>query len=376
MSILKGFLTLLAVLVIVATVLPLFRAPFWWVRMFDFPRAQITVLALVTLVLFGVANIGRAQAGAFEWGLFGVLAVCVVYQSVRMAKYTPVWKKETLQATPDAAQSDRRLRLMMTNVLMENRQGERWLSVVREADPDVIIAVETDQWWADTIAELDDDYPYKAEQPQDDTYGMVVRSRLPLSDVVVRHLTEPEVPSLFLKATLPSGEDVRLVFLHPRPPRPDIGQGSHLRDAELIKAAGLIQDYAEPVIVAGDMNDVAWSHTTNLFQDVSDLLDPRVGRGVFNTFHAEHWWLRYPLDHVFHSDDFALISMRRLDAIGGDHFPMLVDLAIDPTRRPLQEAPEAFGDEAEDARETLEQEQEFKAEESAEERQERIEADV
>ena len=376
MSILKGFLTFLAVLVIVATVLPLFRAPYWWVRMFDFPRAQITVFAIVTLLLFGVANIGRAQAGAFEWALFAVLAVCVLYQSFRMMKYTAVWPNETLEATPDAAQSERRLRLMMTNVLMENRKGDLWLSVVREADPDVIIAVETDRWWADTIAALDDEYPHKVEKPQDDTYGMVVRSRLPLSDVEVKHLTEPEVPSIFVKAELPSGERVQLVFLHPRPPRPDIGQGSHLRDAELVKAAGIVQGIDEPVVVAGDMNDVAWSHTTNLFQDVSDLLDPRVGRGFFNTFHADHWWLRYPLDHVFHSDDFALVDMRRLETVGGDHFPMLVELAIDPARRPLQEAPEALGDEQESAAETLDEAQEFKAEESPEERKERIEADV
>ena len=377
MSIVKPLLTVLAVVVIVATVLPLFRAPFWWVRMFDFPRGQITILAIVTLVAFGIANIGRAEASTVEWVLFVVLGICVAYQCFRMAKYTPVWDKQTLQATPEAAQSDRKVRLMMTNVLMENRQGERWLSVVRDADPDVIIAVETDQWWADTMREgLGDAYPETVEQPQDDTYGMVVRSRLPLSNVEIRHLTEPEVPSIFLTVTLPSGEPVRMVFLHPRPPRPDIGQGSHLRDAELVKAAAAIEDFTEPVIVAGDMNDVAWSHTTSLFQDVSELLDPRVGRGVYNTFHADHWWLRYPLDHVFHSDDFALVDMRRLPPVGGDHFPMLVELAIDPTKRSLQEAPEAFGDERDDAAERLEDAREFKADESSEEREERIEADV
>ena len=377
MSILKGLLVVLAVVVIVATVLPLFRSPYWWVRMFDFPRAQITVLAIATLVLFGIANIGRAEAGPFEWTLFLLLGVCVLYQSVRMAKYTPLWTEQTLEATPAAAQSDRRVRLMMTNVLMENRQGERWLSVVRDADPDVIIAVETDQWWADTMRDgLADSHPNAVEVPQDDTYGMVVRSRLPILDYEIKHLTEPEVPSIFLRAELPSGEPVRMVFLHPRPPRPDIGQGSHLRDAELVKAAEALDDYSEPAIVAGDLNDVAWSHTTSLFQDVSELLDPRVGRGVYNTFHADHWWLRYPLDHVFHSDDFALVDMRRLPHIGGDHFPMLVELAIDPAKRPMQDAPEAVGDEQEAAAETLEDAREFKADESPQERQERIQADV
>lgn len=372
----KAVFLFLTVLVVLATVLPLLRAPFWWVRMFDFPRAQITVFAMASAVALGVSSLGPGPTTLFERGMFGVLVLCVAYQCVRMFPYTPLASEQTLDATPEAAQSDRRLRLMMSNVLMSNREGERWLAVVRDADPDVIIAVETDGWWAETMRELEEDYPHAVEIPQDDTYGMIVRSRLPLSDVETRHLTEPEVPSLFLAARLPSGEDVRLVFLHPRPPRPDIGQGSHLRDAELVKAARIIAEYTEPVVVAGDLNDVAWSHTTSLFQDVSELLDPRVGRGLYSTFHAEHWWLRYPLDHVFHSDDFALVEMQRLPAIGGDHFPMLVELAIDPTRRPLQEAPETVGDEEDDAQEKIEDAREFEADETPEERQERVEADV
>ena len=373
----KLFLFTIAAIVIVATVLPLFRQPYWWIRMFDFPRAQIAIIGLIVLGLFGTVNIGVAEASRAEWVTFGLLVLAVGFQCVRMFPYTAMAGEQTLPADLSVATPDRHVRLVVSNVLMTNREIERWKSVILPRDPDVIATVETDQWWADQLTDaLEDEYPHRILIPQDDTYGMCLFSKLPITQSETRHLTEPEVPSLFVTLELRSGEPLRLTLLHPRPPRPDIQQDSNLRDAELVSAAREVSTFDEPTIVAGDLNDVAWSYTTNLFQKLTGFLDPRIGRGLYSTFHADHWWLRYPLDHVFHSDDLALVELERLDAIGGDHFPILIELAIDPTRRPLQDAPETESDDREQAREIIDDAQEFKAEESAVERQERIEEDV
>ena len=110
----------------------------------------------------------------------------------------------------------------------------------------------------------------------------------------------------------------------------------------------------EPTIVSGDLNDVAWSHTTRLFLRLSGLLDPRVGRGFYNSFHAQHWFIRFPLDHFFHSNDFRLVELRRLEEVGSDHFPMLLELSYEPHGRAGQPEQEEQADDREEAEEMVE----------------------
>ena len=370
----KLVLLALALLFIVATVLPFIRSPYWWVRMFDFPRAQIAVGMLGVLALYGLVNLGLTKAAPYEWVIFGLLGAGVLYQAVRMFPYTPLASQQTVAAS-EGVPEERQFRLVVSNVLMENRDAERWKRVVLAEEPDVIAAVETDAWWAEQLQSLREDYPYSVEQPQDDTYGMLLFSRFPFAEQEVRHLVEPTVPSIFARVVLPSGDSVHLVLLHPRPPRPDIQQNSTWRDAELVHAARALDDLDPPVVVAGDLNDVAWSRTTRLFQKLSDLLDPRVGRGLFATFHADHWYLRYPLDHVFHSDDLTLVDIRRLGHVGSDHFPMLIAFALEAQRDDEQEPPDADAEDREAGEEMVEDAQEAHAEESDAEQQERIEED-
>lgn len=338
-----------AFFVIVATVLPYYRGFAWWIRMFDFPRGQIAVLGLLAGVGMVVFN---RPFHTLETVLLALLILSVAYQLRRIYPYTPLGAKQVLDSdTPD---DERTVRLLVSNVYMYNRSSQPLLDHVAEWEPDLVLTVETDSWWEGELSPLEKRFPYHVKQPQEDTYGMLLYSRLPLVEPTIRFIVDDSVPSIRTGVALRSGDTIAFYGLHPKPPRPDIQQGSGERDAELLLIGRSLREETHPTIVAGDLNDVAWSHTTRLFQKTSEMLDPRRGRGMYNTFHADHAWLRYPLDHIFISSHFRLTRLKRLGHVGSDHFPILVELSYEPEQHHVQTAPETSASEEEQATEKIE----------------------
>jgi endonuclease/exonuclease/phosphatase (EEP) superfamily protein YafD len=338
-------IVILGMALAVATALPLWRRQSWWIRVFDFPRLQIAAgLLVVLLAHVGVQGLAASVPAMAFWAL---LVLCLALQLWRILPFTRLARVQVLQST--MAQPTASLRLLFANVLQPQRRSEKLLELIREADPDVLLALETDRWWQLQFAALDKRYPHRVLLPQDNTYGMLLYSRWPLQDVEVSHLVESDVPSIHCTLLLPRGLHVRLHCLHPRPPAPAEHPDSIPRDAELLMVGKAIKGDARPTVVMGDLNDVAWSHTSNLFRRISGLLDPRHGRGFFNTFHAKHWMLRFPLDHFFHTNDFKLVEFRRLPAFGSDHFPVFIHLSHEPQAQAAQPELQADGADQQEA---------------------------
>ncbi len=314
-------------LLAVLTLLPLSRHEAWWVRGADFPRLQFaSLLALLLAAQLLLLDLSRAGT----WGLVVVAAACLLYQSWWIIPYTRLFPVEV--AASRSTDPARRIRVMTANVLAPNRNAAGLIALVRDNAPDVLVTLESNQWWQDQMAVLEGDYPHTIKCPMDNLYGMHVYSKLKLSNSSIEFLVEPDVPSMHTLVELRSGHRARVHFLHPAPPSPTENDESAERDAELVVVARSVAGSDEAIIVTGDLNDVAWSATTRLFRKLSGLLDPRVGRGMFNTFHARYWPVRWPLDHLFHSDHFTLSSMCRLPAFGSDHFAIMTELCYEPGR--------------------------------------------
>ena len=337
---------MIGVILLLPTLLPLFPVDWWWVRIWDFPRAQLAVVYLVAIVLLLIVPGG----GWTRTANAGVLAICLVYQLSWIVPYLPLAPVQTLNAT--RADPDVSLKILIANVLMTNRAADRFLAVAHQADPDLLIIDEPDSWWEQHLRVLDDIYAHHTKYPLDNTYGMIVYSRLPMLRSEVKFLVDEEIPSVHSLIQLRSGDIVEVIAVHPRPPLPQIDTAE--RDAELVLVGRQAKASPYATIVAGDLNDVGWSKTTQLFQQVSGLLDPRRGRGLYPTYHAEYLLLRYPLDHLFHAAEFRLRRIEVLDSIGSDHFPLLVELSYEPERRREHHIPQPDEATHERAQEKLE----------------------
>jgi len=298
------------VLLVIFTLLPMWRYEVWWVRSLDFPRFQLSV---VLLIIIGLELVLLDFSLLPSWMLVMVALACLVYQLWWITPYTPFFPCEVKSAT--TLDRRRKIRIMTANVLTSNRNSAALIKLVRENEPDLLVSLESDMWWQSKLDTLETSYPYTIKCPQDNLYGMHVYSKLTLSDSKIDFLVEPDVPSMHSLVQLPSGQQIRMHFLHPAPSSPTENDASSERDAELLIVAKSVFNANIPVIVTGDLNDVAWSETTRLFRKISGLLDPRVGRGMFNTFHAGYWFIRWPLDHLFHSDHFTLSKMPGFHAL-------------------------------------------------------------
>jgi endonuclease/exonuclease/phosphatase (EEP) superfamily protein YafD len=341
---------LLAAFVVVGTALPFSHEPHWWIRVFDFPRLQLVVLGAVVLLSYVWRfRGGRVTRGSAVW--IAIVIAAVLYQIWRLWPYTALHPVESVRA--EAPAEERSFRLVVSNVLMDNREAPRWLAEVQASAPDLVLMLEPDAWWVEQVQALRATLPYAVEHPLDNTYGIALYSRFPLHEAVVREVVEAGVPSIWGSFELPAGDRVRFAFLHPRPPR--FAEDSAERDAELVLVARELEDHEGPALVAGDLNDVAWSDTTRLFQRISGLLDPRIGRGLYSTYHARYLLWRWPVDYAFHSEHPALVDLRRLAAAGSDHFGILVALAVTPTAPAEQDEPDAGPGDRERAAEILEE---------------------
>ncbi|KGK29944.1 endonuclease/exonuclease/phosphatase family protein [Cellulophaga sp. E6(2014)] len=331
----KVFLRVFGVISILLTIFPYISANQWYIRIFDFPHLQLTLLTLLALLVYFL----KFNFGNFIDYLFVlVLGLCFVFQSLKIYPYTAFAHYEVQNSSPSASNE---LSIYTANVLQENKKIKELLSDIKSNDADLMVFTETNTRWINILKkELAETYRYTVEVPLENTYGMVLFSKLEAHNAAVHYMVEDSIPSIHTQIILETKDTIQLYAIHPAPPAPQHNPSSVDRDAEMMKVTRLARESKFPVVVLGDFNDVAWSETTTLFQKVSGLLDLRKGRGFYSTYNAKSWFMRWPLDHVFASAHFRIKEVHRGSKIGSDHFPFYAKFTFEPALAAMQKLPE------------------------------------
>ena len=311
----------LSLAVLVTTVLPFWRTHLWWVRVCDFPRLQIAIAAVILIVAGWYV-----LDGTLRLVLLFAVAAALAYQVVRIFPFTPLARTE-MGLADGVRDEGGAVSIMASNVLMENDRYDLVRDAIEKADPDVLLLMETNALWADELAPVLERYETVERAVQENYYGMIFATRLEVEEVEMAYLTPDETPTAFAEMRDRIGRPFRFVGLHPRPPIP--GDDTDDRDAEMLYSALFARKSGMPVVVAGDFNDAAWSHTSRRFKRVGGFLDPRVGRGMIPSFDANSYWMRAPIDQFYATEDVAVLDFGLGPNVGSDHFPVVTTVSFD-----------------------------------------------
>ncbi|RUR30850.1 endonuclease/exonuclease/phosphatase family protein [Vreelandella andesensis] len=336
LKLLLTVIRLLLLFMVAVALLPLIPSGQWWIRLWDFPRLQLAGALLLPLLLLGLhAWIKRPRKEHAVWVV--VIFAIGGWHLSHILPFTSVWSTEVPNAEIQPGENQTTLKVLTANVTYTNDHYAEVMAMVRREDPDLLLLIEVDSDWAEELAPLDEDYPHRVGEVRGEGLGIVLWSRISLLEQKVEYLVSERRPSIFATIDVPGIGPVRFVGAHPVPPglqettvsNEDERRDSRERDAELMLIARHVEkDPDNRWIVTGDFNDVAWSGTTKLFADLSDLKDPRRGRRLLSTYHADYPLWRYPIDHLFVSDGFHLIDIDRVKVQGSDHFGLSTTLAV------------------------------------------------
>jgi len=313
---------IISALAILSVLIPAIKNTYWTFRVFDYPRFQKFVILLILILawFFTFEN-----PTIYEYLILIIEVISAGYLFYIILPYTDYGKTMIDKAEPNS--DEKVLDILVCNVYQHNRNYQKLIDLVKEENPSVLFFLETDEEWQNALKTVTKNYEYKIEVPLANTYGLLFYSHFPVKNYEVNYLIDDDIPSIVADLEY-NNQAVRLFGIHPTPPVPQENPESTERDAEILLVGEKAKNYGKPSIVFGDLNDVAWSRTTKLFLKSSGMLDPRRGRGMFNTFHVKYWFLRWPLDHFFVSPHFRLVDMKVMKSVDSDHFPIWISLVV------------------------------------------------
>ncbi|MDA7424745.1 endonuclease/exonuclease/phosphatase family protein [Thalassococcus lentus] len=248
-------------------------------------------LAICAMLLFALG------ARGWQRGL-GVAAMVAVLVPHGYSRFIP--------ANGPGDTSGKALTLYQQNLLFSRKEDQAWLEAVTRQMPDVLTLQEVSGCNKTILAALKDQYPTQIYCDFATVGGVAVLSRLPAVPGTARCAGREGAAAVQLMS---EGGPIWLVSIHLHWPWP-YGQADQVNRLE-----AFLSGLDGRVILAGDFNAVAWSHTVSRIGQASGTR--RVGT-YSATFELPVIPLPVGIDHVMASKGFSATVLTQ-PKLGSDH---------------------------------------------------------
>ncbi len=302
------------------TILPLFKNQHWLFRIGDFIKIHILVICIVNCII-GITIEPQIKL-VYQLFLLGITA----YHALTIIKYTPLYRLPKKIKSKDSSNN---ITILSANVYQDNKNFDKFQDLILKYNPDIFITLESNSDWELANRKLEEKYPNFHKVTLENTYGMHLYTKLHVKHIEEHYFVANDIPCIEAHIKLKDGYQFVVFAVHPPPPSPTEEENSKERDGELLSIAKRIIEIDLPVVAIGDLNNVAWARSSQLFKKKGNLIDPRIGRGLIATFHAKYKLLRIPIDHIFHTSQIFVEDVKALEAFGSDHFPIWAEFWID-----------------------------------------------
>lgn len=276
-------------------------------------KLQYFLLSLIPPIFFVITR-------RFTW--FIVSFLCL------LLNFAPIAPWYLPSALSDRVQSDRPVtRLFLFNVLHQNTQYSKAISLVKSEQPTIAVFLEATVPWPQELTALQADFPYHytAKRIQIEIY-----SKVELQNPVI-HLYGTYRGFVSSQVKLDDRE-VLFVAAHTYSPVSIGKQGFLWRNQQLEDMGNYLQATDKPVVVVGDLNITMWSRYYQKMIQLSGLHNTRAGFGILPTqsiISPQIPWLSIPIDHSLVSKGVKVKDVRTGAYIGSDHLPLITDVVFD-----------------------------------------------
>ncbi len=259
-----------------------------------------------------------------RWFGAGIAAILAVANAAPLVPY--------LDTPPaiSAPESGEAVKVMAVNLRHSYGDMDATRRLIRAERPDVVLLTEFLPAHEPALEALGDILPHRVGTKPNGIFDATLLSRLPIARSRIHFPSARFLPVIEARLCRErDGEGTCFTVIGLHSPRPEFRRGrAQVRTFDQVAAlAAAVAN--RRVVVIGDLNTTPFSHRFQDLMSRGGLADAAPG-ATFRTT----WISRFPpfgltLDHVLVGAGLRPLARRVTDSIGSDHYPLIVDLAID-----------------------------------------------